>query len=317
MRRRKTQALLVACLGGLTLLTLPLAYAASQHVLNWFVIGGGGGQMDSARHTIFGTLGQTAIGQVSSSRHEIFAGFWSGVEVTLPSPTPTPTGTVATATPTTTKPPTATSTATRTRTPTATPTGTVVTATPTRTPTRTATPTCTATPVSTATPTPTPTGTVTPPAHLIYLPLVLEAYTSETELAYDDGTMETNTSWETGKGFAVRFTPPQGQVQLMRLRYFLQDPRRIDVHVWDANRNNVITVFRVFTSQDGWNQVDLSAYNITVSGDFYVGFFHLEDYRPVLGVDTSSPDGRSFEVDGDYWEQQVSDYMIRAVVVQK
>ena len=33
--------------------------------------------------------------------------------------------------------------------------------------------------------------------------------------------------------------------------------------------------------------------------------------------DTTSADGRSFEVDGAYWEQQASDYMIRAVVVGK
>ncbi|MGA9347722.1 MAG: hypothetical protein WBW48_02815 [Anaerolineae bacterium] len=44
---------------------------------------------------------------------------------------------------------------------------------------------------------------------------------------------------------------------------------------------------------------------------------HLEGYRPTLGVDTSSADGRSFEVDSAYWEQQVSDYMIRAVVVEQ
>ncbi len=52
-----------------------------------------------------------------------------------------------------------------------------------------------------------------------------------------------------------------------------------------------------------------------MSGDFYVGFLHLENYRPTLGIDTASADGRSFEVDGAYWEQQVSDYMIRAVVL--
>jgi uncharacterized repeat protein (TIGR01451 family) len=150
----------------------------------------------------------------------------------------------------------------------------------------------------------------------VYLPLVLKAYTSETELAYDDGTTETNTSWEVGKGFAVRFTPP-GQAQLLRARYYLLDPRPTQVHVWDANRNNLITPFTANTTQDGWNDVDLSIYNITVSGDFYVGFFHLENYRPTLGVDTTFADGHSFEVDGAYWEQQVSDYMIRAVVAQR
>ncbi len=151
----------------------------------------------------------------------------------------------------------------------------------------------------------------------VYLPLVLKAYTSETELAYDDGAMDTNTSWETGKGFAVRFTPPADQAQLMRARYYLQDPRPIEVHVWDENHNDLIAPFTANTGQDGWNDVDLSAYNLTVSGDFYVGFFHLEDYRPTLGIDTTSADDRSFEVDGEYWEQQGSDYMIRAVVVEQ
>lgn len=42
-----------------------------------------------------------------------------------------------------------------------------------------------------------------------------------------------------------------------------------------------------------------------------------EDYRPTLGIDTTIADGRSFEVDGAYWERQTSDYMIRAVVVQR
>jgi len=152
----------------------------------------------------------------------------------------------------------------------------------------------------------------------VYLPIVLKNYAPivETEIAYDDGAVETTDSWETGKGFAVRFSPT-GQVKVVRARYYLQDPRPIAVHFWDANRNDLIAPFTANTTQEGWNDVDLSPYNVTVSGDFYLGFFHLEDYRPTLGVDTSSPDGRSFEVDGAYWEQQSSDYMIRAVVVQQ
>jgi len=191
------------------------------------------------------------------------------------------------------------------------------TATPTATPTRTPTATPTRTPTRTATPTVTPTGTVTPPAYLIYLPIIVKNYVPivEIEISYDDGTMNTTTSWEIGKGFAVRFTPP-GQVQLVRARYCLLGPRPIQVHVWDANRTDLIAPFTVNTNQAGWNNVDLSAYNITVSGDFYVGFLHLENYRPTLGVDTASADDRSFEVDGAYWQQQTSDYMIRAVVVQ-
>jgi hypothetical protein len=158
------------------------------------------------------------------------------------------------------------------------------------------------------------------PERRVFLPLVARNFPAvpEQELAYDDGTMETTDSWEAGKGFAVRFTPPAGgPVQLVRARYYLLDPRPIEVHVWDANHTDLVTPFTAATNQEGWNDVDLSAYNVTVTGDFYVGFFHLEDYRPTLGVDTTSGDGRSFEVDGGYWEPQAGDYMIRAVVVQR
>jgi len=87
--------------------------------------------------------------------------------------------------------------------------------------------------------------------------------------------------------------------------------------VWDANRTDLITPFTAPTNRDGWNDVDLSAYNLTVSSDFYVGFLHLENYRPTLGVDTASADGRNFEVDGAYREQQARDYVIRAVIVER
>lgn len=158
------------------------------------------------------------------------------------------------------------------------------------------------------------------PVRKLYLPLMLNNYpaAAETELAYDDGTLDTTASYEIGKGFATRFTPPSGSFRVVRARLFLQDPRPVQVHVWDATHNDLITPFTANTTQEGWNDVDLSSYNIIVSGDFHLGFLHLEDWRPTLGVDTNSPaDGRSYEVDGAYWEQRPSDYMIRAVVVEQ
>jgi len=50
-----------------------------------------------------------------------------------------------------------------------------------------------------------------------------------------------------------------------------------------------------------------------VSGDFYVGFLYsVQHSDPSVGVDTTSPDGRSYEVP---WEAFANDCMIRAVVV--
>jgi len=158
------------------------------------------------------------------------------------------------------------------------------------------------------------------PERKLYLPLLLNSYpaAAETELAYDDGQGEADASWEVGKGFAVCFTPPEGGHKLVRARYYLYDPRPIEVHVWDADHNDLITPFTANTTQEGWNDVDLSAYNIAVSDDFCLGFLHLEAYRPTLGSDFDAPDGRSYEVDGHYWQVQTGkDYMIRAVVVEQ
>jgi hypothetical protein len=150
--------------------------------------------------------------------------------------------------------------------------------------------------------------------HRVLLPAVMNSYAAPTELAFDDGTMDTTASWETGKGFAVCFSPPGGSAKLQAARYYVQDPVAIEVHVWDVDGHELITAFQTTLAQDGWNDVDLSSYDLTVTGDFCVGFLHAEDYRPTLGVDTSGG-GHSFEVDGAYWELQSSDYMIRAVVV--
>ena len=153
-----------------------------------------------------------------------------------------------------------------------------------------------------------------PPQRKIYLPLMMGGGAqNEQELAYDDGSGESSQSYTTGNGFAVRFTPPAGGAKLLRARYFFLAPvAPIQVHVWDDNHADLIAPFTATPAGDGWFDVDLSASNLTVDDDFYVGFLYTQDTDPTLGADTSSPDGRSYEVP---WEVKSGlDYMIRAVV---
>lgn len=162
-------------------------------------------------------------------------------------------------------------------------------------------------------------GTVAVAAqYRLYLPLIVKGYTvvHETELAYDSGAGTPDASWEVGKGFAVRFTPPATPATLVRARFYFHCPcSPVEVHVWDAGRNSLGSPVLASPTQEGWFEVNLSGQNITVNGDFYVGFLHIVDYQPTLGSDFSAPDGRSYEVDGHYWEQQMSkDYLIRATV---
>jgi hypothetical protein len=158
----------------------------------------------------------------------------------------------------------------------------------------------------------------------VYLPVVMKAYAgpvTETELAHDDGTMDSTVSWEAGKGYAACFSPPGGSARILRARYYVQLPSMpVEVHVWDATTHADLlpAPFQGNPWQDGWNDIDLSSFNLTVTGDFCVGFLYLTDYQPTLGVDTSAPvDNQSYEVDGAYWElQEGYDAMIRVVVTE-
>ena len=155
--------------------------------------------------------------------------------------------------------------------------------------------------------------------HKVYLPLVLNGYAPEVELAYDDGAAESWQSHDEDSGFAVLFTTPGASAQLVRARYYLDSAagaHPIQVHVWDTSHADLITPFTTTPpAGEGWLDVDLSGYNLAVSGDFYVGFLYPgATYDPSMGVDTSNPDDRSYEVP---WQTAGNDYMIRAVVVSQ
>ena len=129
-------AILVSIVTCLLLSGVALALSAAGLDLWWHVIAGGGGRSTSASYVVHGSIGQPAVGGLSSVGYRLGAGFWPGIGAE--SPTPTPTGTL---------PPTSTPTATSTRTP-------------------------TGTPPPTVTPTVTPTTSV----QRIYLPIVLKSY---------------------------------------------------------------------------------------------------------------------------------------------
>lgn len=149
----------------------------------------------------------------------------------------------------------------------------------------------------------------------VYLPFVLRNHTPPVELAHDDGEVNSYQSWNIiGNGFATCSSPPGGSARLQTARYYLQQPATIEVHVWDASSHaDLLTPFQATPTQDGWNDIDLSSYNLTVNSDFCVGFAYTLDSRPSLGVDTDNS-GHSYEVDGDYWELGTSEYMIRVIV---
>lgn len=142
-----------------------------------------------------------------------------------------------------------------------------------------------------------------------------------TELAYDDGTAETAWSAEPGIEHAVRFSllPGWSSAKLLTARYFIyDDPAIFRVHVYGSGVTD--PALDVTPLSTGWFDVDLSAYNIVVRGDFYISIEYLiaAASAPPIGCDTTGPiDLRTYsrENPGDPWELAENwDLMIRAVV---
>ncbi len=75
-----------------------LAQVSGSYDLRWWIFAGGGGTRQSTNNQVQDSLGQMAVGSVSSANNRVEAGFWAGANAT---PTPTPTGVLPTHTPTT------------------------------------------------------------------------------------------------------------------------------------------------------------------------------------------------------------------------
>ncbi len=141
---------------------------------------------------------------------------------------------------------------------------------------------------------------------------------AETEIFYDDGTVEHGWYWLTvGSKWAVRFTPPFSGALLECRFYIVSNPATVIVHVYDSDKIDIITPFSVTPTSTGWFTVDLSTYGITVSeeDDFYIGIETTEVAMPSLGADHDAPDFRSWRHGGTTWDLVTDrDYMIRATI---
>ncbi len=141
------------------------------------------------------------------------------------------------------------------------------------------------------------------------------------EYTYDYGYSSYGNSETEGCIDAVRFTPLFSG-QLLRARFYMDyvssySDHTVKVHVLDESRNDVFTPFEQTPDDEGWFDVDLSAYDVdvTVGTDFYIGMEWLTDYSPRLGVYSEELSGRSWEWNGTNWEEVgYRDFMIRAVV---
>jgi hypothetical protein len=142
------------------------------------------------------------------------------------------------------------------------------------------------------------------------------------EYYQDDGTPYQNYSLPAGQIYAKSFTPVLSG-QLISVRYYLnnvsltaQDTFR--VHVMNAEKEHLITPFEATPASNGWFNVNLITYNISVTeeNEFYVAFEFLAN--DTICLCTSSIDDYDYSDylwDGTDWVYSYDHPMIRATVL--
>lgn len=120
------------------------------------------------------------------------------------------------------------------------------------------------------------------------------------EEGYDDGTAETGYSIGENGQFAVRITPEDYPVKVVRTKIYLNGSGGDAVlTLWDDDGENNMpgtvllnTIWR--NLEQGWNEKDISAADINISdGDFYLGIKE-RSATPPSGIDQSVDNGRSY-----------------------
>ena len=156
----------------------------------------------------------------------------------------------------------------------------------------------------------------------------------ETQIFYDDGSAEIGLALLIpGAVVSIRFTPPFSPAWVTRMIFYVYPffgTGSFIIHVFDTDWTDLITPFEFSGVQYEWNEVDLSGYNIIVTGDFYLALEFTDESAPpsapptLIGFDTNSSDsGRSYAgqvlasipVD-PYWSGWTGNWLIRAEVYQ-
>jgi hypothetical protein len=145
---------------------------------------------------------------------------------------------------------------------------------------------------------------------------------AQTWLFYDYGSPSGQFGFA-GKPFvAVRFSLPSGwsNVKILTARYYATGGGSLvfRAHVFGSDGITPLLPSSILVSPSsfGWVDVDLSSYDIFVSGDFYIAMEQLTPPFPAVGIESIDPPSkRSFSGEPGSWIlQDTYDMLIRAEV---
>jgi minor extracellular serine protease Vpr len=143
------------------------------------------------------------------------------------------------------------------------------------------------------------------------------------DLAYDDGEPSSGYVWNTaGQGSAVRMTPTLSNAKLTKMEIYITGinsgtatyrPVVLGNSAGQPGTHLVNLSSKTAATYPGWDPTDLSSYNITVNGDFFVGLLYDGINTPGYGYDPVD-NGRAWDYSGSAWSQWNETYFIRATI---
>jgi len=140
------------------------------------------------------------------------------------------------------------------------------------------------------------------------------------EYYYDSGTPYRNYSLPIGQIYAEQFTPMLSG-QLLSVRYYLNNvsltaQNTFQIHILNSEKEDLITPFEATPTSDGWFDVDLITYNISITEDtdFYVALEFLANETFCI-CGTSNYPYRGYSWNGTNWDRNYNNLMIRATVL--
>ncbi|MDZ7741002.1 MAG: S8 family serine peptidase [Bacteroidota bacterium] len=135
------------------------------------------------------------------------------------------------------------------------------------------------------------------------------------ELIYDNNTVTGSYHW-VGSTMATRMSP-SGPCKILNISYYTTGSGSFNAEIygWNGSQPNTSTLYNTSASavSSDWVNLDISGSNITVNGDFVVGYGSTSEAN-ALGYDENLNNGRSWDFSGGSWSTWTETYLIRSEV---
>ncbi len=135
------------------------------------------------------------------------------------------------------------------------------------------------------------------------------------ELIYDNNTVTGSYYW-VGNTMATRMSP-SGPCKILNISYYTtgNGSFNAEIYGWNGSQPNTSTIYSTSASaaNNDWVSLDITGSNITVNGDFVVGYGSTSETNS-LGYDENLNNGRSWDFSGGSWSSWTEAYLIRSEV---